>query len=495
MEAARSAGSLKRDGMALVQKALGDPNPEVVRAALESSVILAASQPYAVAELLGNTVTTARPPLRRYVVESLGRIGQDRPAAVIPPLARTLKQGDGPSKALAAATLCTLATKHADSVSPYLRMAAHNPDRDVRAAVAACVATLGNGDPRVAARLASELAGADEPAVRAAVASALGAIAARAGEALVPPLVKLLQDADRTVRVAAVSSLKTFGSAHGAGKHADELEKAAAAVLAQGDVEERRTLVLAAGACRLGGLVRQAASDPDDSVRLEAIRLAATIGPEGIGLLQSAVEDRSSLVRAEAIRLLAATKGDGSRQALPVLRATLRSGDTAARRASVLALGQMTDAGAEASQILGEVLRLRSETLRADAAEALGQIAERVPEPATTLLERALGDPAHDVRSAAIRGLGAVWARTRAPEDLARILEGAETDSARRLVALEALVRAAQGGDKNQRADAALLRVATSGPPLGRLCAQIGRAFLDARPGEMQAFLERLLGG
>ena len=47
--------------MALVQKALTDPNAEAVRAALESSVTLAASQPYAVAELLGRTVTTTRP--------------------------------------------------------------------------------------------------------------------------------------------------------------------------------------------------------------------------------------------------------------------------------------------------------------------------------------------------------------------------------------------------------------------------------------------------
>ena len=119
--------------------------------------------------------------------------------------------------------------------------------------------------------------------MRAAVASALGAIAARAGDALVPPLVKLLQDADsRTVRVAAVGSLKAFGSAHGPGKHADELEKAAAAVLSQGDVEERRNVVLAAGAGRLGGIVRQAASHPDvNTVRLEATRLAATVGPEG----------------------------------------------------------------------------------------------------------------------------------------------------------------------------------------------------------------------
>jgi hypothetical protein len=32
------------------------------------------------------------------------------------------------------------------------------------------------------------------------------------------------------------------------------------------------------------------------------------------------------------------------------------------------------------------------------------------------------------------------------------------------------------------------------GPPLARLAAQIGRAFLEAQPPDLHAFIERLLG-
>jgi HEAT repeat protein len=495
IEGARSFGFLRREGIGLVQRALLDPNGEVVRAALDSAVLLSAVQPYAVAEMLNRGFILVRPGLRRPIVEALGRIGQERPAPVVWPLARAFKQGDGKTRAAAATALCSLAAK-APTAVPYLRLAARDPDRDVRAAAASCLSTL--GDPRLAAKLAGELVLAEEPSVRAAAAASVGSLAAKASDAVVPALAKALQDTDHGVRGAALASLEAFGHATAAssnGKLAEELEHAAAGVLAQGDIEERRLLVRAAGAGHFLGLLRQAASDVDESVRLEAIKMAGAQGGEGLTILQSAVEDRSSVVRAEAIRRLAAQKGEGSRQALPVFAATLRSGDSAARRASVLALGEMMDTGPETSRILGGVLRARSESLRADATEALGHIAERVPEPATALLEEALRDPAQDVRSAAIRGLGAVWAHTRSPEDLANVLVHSETDSARRLVALEALVRAAESEDRRKAAAAALAQVATSGPPLARLCAQVGQAFLGARPGEMTAFLERLFGG
>jgi hypothetical protein len=133
--------------------------------------------------------------------------------------------------------------------------------------------------------------------------------------------------------------------------------------------------------------------------------------------------------------------------------------------------------------------------MRAAAAEALARIGERAPERAASLLERALSDPASDVRSAAVRGLGAVWARTRTPAQLGQVLAGSETDSARRLVALEALVVATGLPEKKGDADRVLAQVAESGPPLGRLCAQVARAFGGASPAEMHAFLERLFGG
>ena len=102
------------------------------------------------------------------------------------------------------------------------------------------------------------------------------------------------------------------------------------------------------------------------------------------------------------------------------------------------------------------------------------------------------------MRAAAIRGLGTTWARQRKPAEVAEILETCETDSARRLVAVEALViqaSRADGGEDAKQARTLLERLATSGPPLARLAAQVGRAFIGAKLEDMHAFFDRLYGG
>ena len=102
---------------------------------------------------------------------------------------------------------------------------------------------------------------------------------------------------------------------------------------------------------------------------------------------------------------------------------------------------------------------------------------------------------------AAIRGLGTTWARQRKPAEIAAILESCETESPRRLVAVEALVLQASPSEKGKTTEEAkhartlLDRIATSGPPLARLAAQIGRTFVGARLEDMHAFFERMYGG
>ena len=163
--------------------------------------------------------------------------------------------------------------------------------------------------------------------------------------------------------------------------------------------------------------------------------------------------------------------------------------------------------------MLGSVLHQRGESVRAAAAEAIGRIAQRDPKSATPLLEEALVDPAYDVRATAVRGLGAVWAAERPSSEIAAILETSESDSVRRMVALEALVlqahqlQNAKPGIKLRTkmddrtaarlkdAKNQLLRIAASGPPLARLAAQVGRVFLAGPLDEMHAFLEKLYGG
>ena len=497
IEAARSLGQLRREGPALLAKALGDPNAEVQRAAIDSAVMLAPAQPGAVAQMLGKALPKARPQARRWMVEALGRIGRERPSLVMPALGKALKEGDSATRATAATTLCGVARRNAGAAAPYLRLAARDDDREVRTAAAACLGGLAEGDPRGAARLAADLASAEEPAVRAAAAASLGTLAPKARELTLAPLVRLAQDPDRSVRVAAAEGIAAHARAHGPlGKRSEEAERALAAVLARGEPSERLVAVRAASLAGLVPVLRQAAADPDEAVRLETVKAAASVEPPALDILQQAVEDRASVVRAEATRRLAAVSGAGAEQVLPIFEAMLRSGDPVVGKAGAAALADLAGASAQAIRLLDAALRQRGEAVRTAAAEALGRIAEREPAQATAILERTLGDPAHDVRMAAVRGLGAVRARRRPPAENAALLEQSERDSHQRLVALEALVLQSRAtGETRTQAQAALTRIAASGPPLARLAAQIGRTFRDARPGEMQAFIERLLGG
>jgi HEAT repeat protein len=345
--------------------------------------------------------------------------------------------------------------------------------------------------------MATELASASEGSVRAAAAASLGALAGKARDLVLAPLVKLLQDPEHAVRVAAAEAIASYGKTHGPlGKRpAEEVEHGLAGLLGGGDVSDRHLAVQAAATNGLHGLLRQAATDSDEGIRLEAVQAAAGLRPPAIDILQRAVEDRATTVRAEAVRRLAGISGEGAQKVLPIFETMLRSGDPATRRAGVAALGDLAGVTDATTRLLAATLRQTGETVRAAAAEALGRIGERDPDRATAILEKTLGDPAHDVRMAAIRGLGAVWARRRPPAEIAAVLDSSETDSARRLVALEALVLQAQAGPNRDAAAKALEHTASSGPPLARLVAQVGRAFLDAKPAQMHAFLEKLLGG
>jgi len=112
-------------------------------------------------------------------------------------------------------------------------------------------------------------------------------------------------------------------------------------------------------------------------------------------------------------------------------------------------------------------------------------------------LEKAVRDPAYDVRSAALPGLALAWSRRHNAKELGHVLATSDTDSTRRFVALEALVATGQRTDDPAARAAArqeLNRVADNGPALARLAARIGRSFADAPPGQMHAFIERLFG-
>jgi HEAT repeat protein len=522
LEATRSFAYLKRDGLELVEKAMKDGSAEVQKAAIESAVALAPVNAYLVGEMLGKAIKNVRASVRHDVIDALAKLGQTKPAAAMPPLAKALKDQDVGLRAAAAAAFCDLSEKNAAAASPYLRIAARDDRDEVRTAAAACLGELSEADPKGAARIAAELGDATQANVRVAAAEAFGRLGTKARDLAVPALLKLVGDPERSVRVAAERSFATvaekLNAAAGAagpgpfdGKRGADAEHALDAALAMGDASERRSVVSAAAKAGLVGVLRQASADGDESVRLDAVRAAGSLGGRALEVVRGAVDDRANAVRAEATRILAAVTGSGAREVLPIFESMLRGGDTTARVAAVIGVGDLQGAGEAGARLLGEALGQRSEALRTAAARALGRLADREPEVAEPYLERAVRDPSYDVRNAAIPGLALAWSRRQPAADLGHALVDAEADSTRRFVALEALVIKAQGGASagaaavksqaavppSERAAArdALQHAADGAPPLARLAAQIGRAFLEAQPPDLHVFIERLLGG
>jgi HEAT repeat protein len=416
----------------------------------------------------------------------------------LPPLARAVKDSDGETRVAAANGFCALAKKNAAASAPYLKIAARDDRDDVRMAVAACLADVAAGDAKGASRIVAELAESPTPAVRAAAAEALGTVSADAAALASPTLLKLIADSDPQVRANAERAFaKGVGKLEG--KRYVEAEKALEGALVQGDAAERKLIVGAAAKAGLWGLLRQAARDGDEAVRLEAVRAAGAAKGTGLDIVRGAVDDRSQAVRAEAMRLLAGGAGGGARDALPTFEAMLHGADPSARTAAVAGIGELPDAGEAGIRLLGEALGARSEALRAAAARALGRIAERDPARVAPYLERAVRDVSYDVRSAALPGLALAWSQREDARELGRTLVGSDTDSTRRFAALEALVARAQRQSlpaaERTAARAELDRIGESGPALARLAARIGRSFIGAPPAEMHAFIERLFGG
>ena len=499
VEAARAYGYLKRDGLDLVDKALKDPSPEVERAALESALALSVTYPYPVADMLGRALKTVRPAVRRSLIEALARLGEGKPAVALPPLARAVKDSDGATRVAAANGFCALAKSKGNGVlvAPYLRVAARDDRDDVRTAAAACLADVAAADAKGASRIAAELAESPQPAVRAAAAEALGTVGPDAAALALPTLLKLIGDSDPQVRSNAERAFVRVGKLEG--RRAADAERALEGALVHGDAGERKLIVEAAAKAGLWGLLRQAARDGDEAVRLEAVQAAGAVKGPGLDVVRGAVDDRSQTVRAEAMRLLAGGAGGGARDVLPTFEAMLHGVDASARAAAVAGIGELPDAGEGGIRLLGEALSQRSESLRAAAARALGRLAEREPARVTPYLERAVRDPSYDVRSAALPGLALAWSQSMNARELGRVLVGSDTDSIRRFVSLEALVARAQkqtatAADR-AAARAELDRIAEGGPALARLAARIGKSFIDAPPAEMHTFVERLFGG
>ena len=121
--------------------------------------------------------------------------------------------------------------------------------------------------------MAIELTSSDEQPVRAAAAASLGALAGRVHETVLGPLVNLLDDPERTVRVAAAEALTRYADTGSSlGSHTADLDKKLSAFFLQGDLDERQLALRVAARAGLTSILRQAVRDGDDNLRLEAMK-------------------------------------------------------------------------------------------------------------------------------------------------------------------------------------------------------------------------------
>lgn len=494
-EGARAAGNLRRDGVALIQRALLDPNAEVQKAALEAAVTIGKSNTFAAIELLTKAIRLVRPTLRPAIVDALGQAGAEKPQLALPGIIRAFKEGNVQARVQVAQTLCTLTAKDPVATSPFLRLAARDTDRDVRSAAATCLAVLAKGDPKGAVRMANDLSAALEAPVRAATAAVLPALVQHAGEESLGLIFTLLADMDSAIRTTATQAFIQYAkSGLKLGTRTEDANNALRSAFSLGAPSDRVLVVEAAAAAGLRTLLRTATRDGDDVVQVAALQAAARLNPPEIDLVQAATLSPSATVRAEAMKLLVASSDKGAADVLPIFESMLRSPDPAEQESAALSLGGLIGAEAGATATLERLLTSQSERQRRAAVVALARVAARNPSLARPILERALDDPAHDVRAAAAQGLAVAWAGERTPEAIAAILEQSEADSRRRLVALESLVQQSRNPEHQPTVRKELERIAESGPPLARLAARVGLAFLQANPDALATFIHNLFG-
>jgi HEAT repeat protein len=326
-------------------------------------------------------------------------------------------------------------------------------------------------------RIATQLVGDVEADIRAEAARVLASVAGggKVGAEVARALVKFAGDSDRDVRLLAVRALARLGP--GA---PEEAGPALLRAFDRADEAERLVLLEAARAIGAGELVPMAISDGSPQVRIAAVETAIASRTAVASTINAALTDADPVVRRAALARLA-DEGSGLDQEAKDRALALALGD-ADPAITELALATLARTGEREQAVarLGQSLTTRSERERGQAAAGAVGLVERDPVEAARLLEPLLDDPSHDVRVAMLPSLGAAYAATNSPEQLAQMLRGAERHAMRRLAATAAFVVLARTEAGQQAADSALAAVADKGPPLARMHARLARGLIAA---------------
>ncbi len=384
---------------------------------------------------------------RREAATALGQVEGPGVAASARGLVAALDDRDAEVRARAARSLGSLLeanplTTLVDDAARVLTAALGDRDARVRASAAVALRGLGRDPPRSLDALFDGLR-SDDPALRHASAEALAPRPIGGAEDL-RRLLDGLDDEDETIRRAARSALArphrdlsasmalpVLGATIRSGSPA--AREAAATALGRwlGRVPAARDLLLAV-----------LSRDGDPSVRVAA---AAALGafsedPSARAALRVATDDPDLRVRATASASLAVGRRSARAEAIAGLKIAL-AGD--ASRADLADAVAFDPAGA-AVRLLA-ALRDPSPSVRAAAAIALGEVADRSPDPRAAIdgLSLALGDADPSVRRAAASALSRFGAAAQSASDaLKRALRDTDRGvSAAALVTLRGLDR------------------------------------------------------
>jgi len=236
-------------------------------------------------------------------------------------------------------------------------------------------------------------------------------------ESIAPALQEALRDDDKVVRLTAAEGLREmfcddqeiFDEFVKAARDPDEtLRKRAALALWLGASDRRAPLTQVESALGIDVLL-ELLRDESKSVRLYALRTVASVGESAaaaIPILQQLLKEKDPGIRFNAALALAGT-GEGE-AALPILAETLINGDRLKRKAAAFVLRAMGPLARPALPALINGLRDQEKRVRSRCAGTIGRLGTAATDDAIHALLAAERDDDPDVRRAATKALAII---------------------------------------------------------------------------------------
>jgi HEAT repeat protein len=361
-------------------------------------------------------------------------------------------------------------------------------DADVRRKVIECVAhgkDPGKNGVKVAVALIKD--GDDGIRLQSAKVLALAARGGKVSNDVASALIQRLKDPNRDVRLTAMNALPALGAdAVKAERERKDKGKTAeadpvGAAFEVGDEGEKLALLHATRELGSGELVLVAISDPSPVVRVAAVDLAVATKTRVAATMATALADADPQVRSAALQRIATGQDQlESADVEHALSLGIGDPDPELSQLALTTLARVADKDTVVVPRLKRALASRIESDRAKAAAAAIGLVERDAAKAIDLLTPLLKDPSRDVRAAMLPALGAAWASTNSPEQLAKLLRTSERDAMTRLTATAAFVILARTDGGRTAAESALGTVAKSGPPMAKRNATLALGLIGA---------------